>query len=241
MMLSKNSMTFRSRPSLVEIKPLTVRPMALPDQIYAVLKERILTCKLLPEERLVEIKLCKDLSVSRTPLREALNRLAHEGLITIQPHAGYRVSPINVQAFRRLTEFRVIVEPEAAALAAQRADAAQIAEMREHAAIEFDPNDNTHFESYCRANALFHLAIARAAANSILENAVMSTLDMSQRPAYLRIGRQIDAKIPTQKHYEIVDAIEARDAAKARKLMHTHVLGSGTRIIEALLAAGYSE
>lgn len=67
----------------------------------------------------------------------------------------------------------------------------------------------------------------------------MSALDMSQRPAYLRIGRQLDAAVPTAKHHEIVDAIEKQDAATARALMRSHVLGSGNRILEALAAAGY--
>lgn len=227
------------RPSLVEIRPHLMRPMALPDHIYAVLKERILTCRLRPEERLVEKAICDDLHVSRTPLREALNRLGHEGLVSFQPHAGYRVSAITIAGFRALTEFRAIVEPDAAALSASRATVADIAEMRRTATLEFDPNDDAGFAEYCRANALFHLSVVRAAGNAMLENAVMSALDMSQRPAYLRIGRQLDAAIPSEKHHAIVDAIERREPDTVRTLMHKHVLGSGNRIIEALIAANF--
>ena len=80
------------RPSLIEITPHTTRPSALPDHVYAVLKQRILSCALKPDERLVEKRLCDELRVSRTPLREALNRLSHEQLVAFQPHAGYRVA-----------------------------------------------------------------------------------------------------------------------------------------------------
>lgn len=226
-------------PSLVEIGPHTMRPTALPDHIYAVLKGRILRCELLPEARLVEKNVCEELRVSRTPLREALNRLGHEGLVSFQPHAGYRVSAITLEGFRQLTEFRSIVEPEAAALAAQRATPEEIAHMRDKATLSFDPGDDRSFAEYCRANAHFHLAVVRSAHNAMLENAVMSALDMSQRPAYLRIGRQLDAAIPSAKHHGIVDAIERRDAAEARLLTHRHVLGSGDRILAALKAANY--
>jgi DNA-binding GntR family transcriptional regulator len=67
----------------------------------------------------------------------------------------------------------------------------------------------------------------------------MSALDMSQRPAYLRIGRQVDPSNPSEKHHLIVDAIEQHDAALAQQRMEKHVRGSGDRIYEALQAAGY--
>jgi len=73
----------------------------------------------------------------------------------------------------------------------------------------------------------------------MLEHIVMSALDLSQRPAYLRIGRQLDPSNPSAKHHAIVDAIEAHDAALAQQLMEKHVRGSGDRILEALKAAGY--
>ena len=228
------------RPSLIEILPHGIRPTALPDHVYSVLKQRILSCVLPPNQRLVEKVLCAELGVSRTPLREALNRLSHEDLVSFQPHAGYRVAGITLEGFRNLNELRAIVEPEAAALAAARATPAEIADMRQKATLSFDPSDDQGFVDYCRANALFHLAVVRSTHNAMLENTVMSALDMSQRPAYLRIGRQLDAADPSGKHQRIVDAIEQRKPDVARSLMQKHVLGSGNRIIAALAAAHYT-
>src|ERR1700733_11185964 len=162
------------RPSLIEITPHTTRPSALPDHVYAVLKQRILSCTLPPNQRLVEKNLCDELRVSRTPLREALNRLSHEELISFQPHAGYRVAAITTEGFRNLIELRAIVEPQAAALAAQRATAEDVAELRALAALPYDPNDDRSFVDYCRANSRFHLCIVRCAQNPMLENIVMS-------------------------------------------------------------------
>ena len=227
------------RPSLIEIAPNATRPFALPDHVYAVLKQRILSCALLPGERLVEKNLCADLRVSRTPLREALNRLSHEALVAFQPHAGYRVAAISIEGFRQLAELRVTVEPQAAALAAERATAEDIAGLRALATLPYDPNDEHGFVDYCRANSRFHLAVARCARNSMLENIVMSALDMYQRPTYLRIGRQLDPKNPSSKHHIIVDAIERHDAPTAQAAMQLHIRGGGERILKALQAAKF--
>lgn len=227
------------RPSLVELGTERARPTALPDHIYAVLKQKILSCALIPGQRLMEKKLCEGLQVSRTPLREALNRLNHEELVTLTPNAGYRVAPITLDGYHHLTELRAIIEPPAAALAATRATATDIAELRSLATLAFDPNDDQGFAAYCRANARFHLRVVRTAGNPMLENIVMSALDLSQRPAYLRIGRQLDPSNPSAKHHAIVDALAAHDATLAQQLMEKHVRGSGDRILEALQAAGY--
>jgi DNA-binding GntR family transcriptional regulator len=225
------------RPSLIEIAPHNMRPTALPDHVYAVLKHRILSCALAPNERLVEKNLCTELRVSRTPLREALNRLSHEELVTFLPHAGYRVAGISLAGFKNLIELRAMVEPQAAALAAERATPADIIELRARATLPYDPSDDQGFVKYCQANSRFHLGIVRCARNPMLENIVMSALDMYQRPTYLRIGRQMDPGNPSSKHHAIVDAIEKHDAEMARSIMYQHVRGGGERIIEALKAA----
>ncbi len=228
------------RPSLIEIAPHATRPSALPDHVYAVLKHKILSCALPPNQRLVEKNLCEELHVSRTPLREALNRLSHEELVSFQPHAGYRVAPITLDGFRNLVGLRTIVEPQAAAVAATRATADDIAELRRCATLPYDPNDDRGFVDYCRANARFHLQVVRTARNPMLENIVMAALDMYQRPTYLRIGRQLDPGNPSAKHHGIVDAIAQHDPAAAQAAMYQHIRGGGERILEALKAAGYA-
>ena len=81
-------------PSVIELDPAISPPTALPDRIYATLKHRILTCAMRPGERIVEKELCKEMQVSRTPLREAFNRLSLEGLIVLSPYRGYAVAPV---------------------------------------------------------------------------------------------------------------------------------------------------
>jgi DNA-binding GntR family transcriptional regulator len=82
------------------------RPEALPDRIYSFLKYRILTCVLPPAQHLNEREIADELKVSRTPLREALNRLAQEGLLVRIPYCGYAVVTVSEDDMRDLCELR---------------------------------------------------------------------------------------------------------------------------------------
>jgi DNA-binding GntR family transcriptional regulator len=74
----------------------------------------------------------------------------------------------------------------------------------------------------------------------MLENIVMSALDMYQRPTYMRIGRQMDPGNPSARHLAIAEAIARHDPAEAQAVMLQHIQGGGVRIVAALQAAGYA-
>lgn len=225
--------------SLVEITQKAFRTTALPDQLYAELKVRILTGALKPGMRLNEKDLCAEFDISRTPLRESINRLINEKLVEPQPNRGYHVTPLRVDDFRKLNEVRRVIEPQAAALAASRADAATIRKLRDTAVLPgYDEHDEDGFRAYARQNCLFHLALVQATGNQLLEELVMDALDKYQRPAFLGIGRQRDADNPSREHLAIVDAVEAHDAMKAQLIMHQHIYTGEDRVAKALIDAG---
>ncbi len=229
----------RRAPSLIELDPAVHPPAALPDRIYATLKHRILTCAMAPGARIVEKDLCGEIGVSRTPLREALNRLALETLVILIPYRGYGVAPLSVDSFRDLCEVRRMLEAESAALAAERATADDVRRLDELAETRYTRGDRRTYEKYLRANSAFHLALVRATHNARLEAIVMSALDQHQRPLYLGLGVGVDGKASTREHHEVVDAVRARDAGRARTLMTEHIARAEDRILAALKAAGY--
>jgi DNA-binding GntR family transcriptional regulator len=227
--------------SLVEIDAQAARALhrAMPERLYAALKHAILTGRLAPGGRIVEAGLCEEFQVSRTPLREALNRLAQEGLLVLSPYKGYSVTPLTVAHFRELCELRRILEPGAAALAARRSTPALVAELEALAEITYTPGDAASYANYLRTNGLFHLRLARATGNGLLEGMVMSALDRHQRPCYLGLDGGIDAATSSREHFAIVAAIRAGDAAEAARLMEHHIASGEERICAALVAAGY--
>ena len=219
-------------PSLVELD-VTSRPSVLPDHIYASLKHRILTCALLPNQRILEEEMAREFRVSRTPLREALNRLAHEALLVLAPYRGYAVAPLTRQSIRELFEVRLINEPEAAALSAARADPADLETVRTSAELRYIPGDPQSYIDYLRANSAFHLALAKASGNTRLEGIIMSALDQEQRAEYLVLdaGLPINTEDATNEHWHIYEAVRAKDADAARGLMRNHIERSARRII----------
>jgi GntR family transcriptional regulator, rspAB operon transcriptional repressor len=227
------------KPSLVEIPDAPRRGMNLPERIYGELKRQILSGLIAPEEHMREKQLCDELKVSRTPLREALNRLSNEDLVVYRPHCGYLAAPLSSAEFRHLQDLRLIVESKVAALAALRASAADVKKLGAAAGMPaVEPGNDAGFVAFCRANARFHLLLVEASRNHLLSNIVMSALDKYQRPAYLGIGRVTDHEKATKCHEDIVDAIAARDPVKAEAVMANHVIGGHERITKALIEAG---
>jgi len=225
--------------SLLDIEPSVSRPAALPDRIYAVLKHRILTCSMRPGEKIIEAALCQEMQVSRTPLREAFNRLSLEGLIEMRPYRGFAVAPVTVAGYKELCEFRRVIESGGAAIAAQRATPEAIERLLAVAETRYTVGDKETYAGYLRANSAFHLELVRATGNSQMESVVMSALDRHQRPLYLGLDEGVDAEASSAEHFAIVDAVRRRDSALASALMTRHIGKAEGRIASALEAAGY--
>lgn len=211
----------------------------LPDRVYAVIKNAVLTCVLKPGERLVEAELCESLEVSRTPLREALNRLANEGLVVASPFRGYSVAPLTARDFHDLCEVRRMIEPAVAGLAAERAVPGDVTRLLELSTLTYTPGDHASYHAYLLANSRFHLEIARCARNSQLESIVVAVLDRHQRPCFLGLDVGIDAEESTVEHVKVIEAIRNHDSELASKLMTKHIAGGERRILAALKQAGY--
>jgi DNA-binding GntR family transcriptional regulator len=225
--------------SLIELNPTIPFQAPLADRVYEALKHRILTCSLLPGQRIIDKILCAELGISRTPLREAENRLCLEGLLIQQTHHGYSIAPVTVEDFRDLCELRRIIEPEVAGLAAERATPGDIDELLNAAELAYTHGHPITYEGYLRGNSAFHLALVRCARNARVEGVVMSALDQHQRPLYLGLDSGIDAEASSAEHREIVAAVKTRDAARAIGLMKNHISRGEERIVNALRLAGY--
>ncbi len=100
------------------------------EPLYRKLRQDIVECELTPGRAFSEAEFGRLYSASRTPVREACRRLEHEGLIRIIPFRGYMIAPLSVAEFHDLEEMQLIFEPEAAALAAERANAEELDEMK---------------------------------------------------------------------------------------------------------------
>lgn len=217
-----------------------IRPIKITDQIAEAIRERVFTGQLKPGDRLVEKTICDELGVSRASLREALTRLAHEHILDQVPNKGYRVPDLTVERFHMVCEARQLVEPEVAALAAQRATDDDVRKLREAAPSSLDESGLLDPVMLVKANREFHSLIAKAARNEMLEKVVLTALDQDNQPYFYGIDLHTCTSPDqiTREHLGIVEAIEKHDPELARSRMLNHLIVKHDRITRAWKEAG---
>jgi len=216
------------------------RRMVLGDEIYEILKSKLMDNVVEPGARLSIDGLARDLKVSPTPVREALARLESDGLVTKRAHHGYTAAPlIDARAFDELFRMRLLLEPACAAWAAQTASAEQIDGMRKLIAEMSAPvpgDDYASYKAFAAQDAAFHLALAAATGVGLM----VETLDRLRPHTQLyrlhcAVGNTHDALL---EHQRVLTAVAQRDQAAAAVAMHAHLSASRARLAAALEANG---
>jgi DNA-binding GntR family transcriptional regulator len=183
------------------------------------IRNDIIHLRFRPGDPLNENKLAEEFHVSRTPVREALHRLSIEGLVTIVPNLGARVSEINLRDFQELIEFRIILERGSARLIARNATAADIQAMRRlHEKIQTEKTDD--LDKLTDFDTEFHHLCHQAAHNQLLANHMAMT-----QTKFTWVMRMIHYK-PELFMIEMpnfIQAMEDRDEAGMERILVEHV------------------
>ena len=209
--------------------------VSLAHQAYTTLKRDIISCKLRPGEIVVEQELAVAYGMSKTPIREALNLLRNEGLVQVLARRGTLIKPIDVQDVQHTFFLRMLLEPEAAALAATRASGEQLKRLTElaSAAPPERPGAPPQADRLLR-NRLFHVALAEASGIPRLIAIVGSLHEEVER--FYNSERLRASGDPTGGlHHAIVEAVVTGDAERARSLMTESIRTSRQHLIELLL------
>jgi len=204
---------------------------SLQQQIHDRLLGRILRGELEPGERISPPVIAAAMGVSITPIRDAVNQMAAEGLVTVTPRRGTIVSPVSVGDIEELYEIRLMIEPKAAKLAAGRANPAEIAHMQELAAqLESAPpvgaGQVDDLEAYLQeiaTDAELHAAVVRAAHNARLNTLYdgLRTHVLIARAVFPRLYRRQPHR--RGEHQRVVDAIAEHNGGAARDAMAAHL------------------
>ncbi|MBN1147760.1 MAG: GntR family transcriptional regulator [Anaerolineales bacterium] len=199
-------------------------------RIYRDLRRSIIMGHCKPGERLDVDELAKHYETSVTPLRDALQMLSHEGLVTIKPRSGYFVVRITLKELRDMLDLRKILELAGVERAALRATPEQIAEMRRvHAGYTGD--DDESYDRYTDENRRFHYLVAQASGNRELAETLGHLLDKLARFMVLRRAGQSQEIT----HARIMDAVEARDLEAARQALLDDIESSRDAILDGVL------
>jgi DNA-binding GntR family transcriptional regulator len=193
------------------------------EDAYRRLRQAILRGEIRPNERLIELDLAEQLQISRTPIREVLQRLGAEGLI-VRVRRGWRVHEHTWEEISEIYETRVALEGYATGLAALRAGDAELAEIRE---IHLDPDSadpRTARDHLVEVNDHFHAAIVEAAHNARLLELARQSREYFFNYRIARLYSEAEAEASVQGHEEIVQALLARDDGRAEAAMRRHIL-----------------
>jgi DNA-binding GntR family transcriptional regulator len=191
------------------------------DYAYAALRREIIEGRFPPGRRLREIELASWLGVSRTPTRQALSRLEHEGLVDLRPRIGLVVATLDAAAMEELYEMRGALEGIASGLAARHSSARDVETLLQ--LVEAEPTLPEDAAVRYQHNLAFHHAIYQAAHNRFLMKSLQALNDAIALlgPTTMGVeGRFADAH---DEHRRIVAAIEARNSEKADAEARAHV------------------
>jgi DNA-binding GntR family transcriptional regulator len=209
------------------------------DRVYDAVKSMAITYGIRPGERINEVDLAKQLNVSRTPLREALNRLVTEGFLTTQLNKGFFARRLDPNEVFNLYEFRSAVESAAVSIACERATKQELQAIEKFVLASKDKKDDVLAISLLKLDEEFHEHLARATHN---DEFVRTIRGINARIHFVRwIDMQSGRRVHTQnEHLQIVQALEKRDVDSAARLMRDHISRRLDQIVE-VIRAGFAE
>lgn len=197
------------------------------DQIVEAITGAIVERRLMPGTKLVEQQIADVFAVSRTVVRQALNRLSRDRLVTLEPARGAFVAMPSIDEARQVFQVRRLVEGGMVRQLAAEISDAQIEQLRAHLRDERQAVARNDVSGRTRLLADFHVVLARLLGNEVLADLIADLLSRSQLIALMYQSGH-SAEHSQAEHVQIVEALEKRDGRAAARLMEQH-LGSVER------------
>ncbi len=195
-------------------------PRALYQEVAERLRQQIFGRQLEPGAWIDELKLCAELGISRTPLREALKVLAVEGLVTMKVRRGAYVTEMSERDVREAYQLLALLESDAAARVARSASTAELAELQAlHQALEQQVGQR---DAFFAANEAFHLRLLEIEGNRWRQQMVTDLRRLMKLNRHHSLFKQGRLGESLAEHRVLMQAIAARDADAAARLMRAH-------------------
>ena len=204
------------------------------------MKKSIICCELAPGEKLKVAELSKSYGLSSSPIREALNRLAQEGIVEANENKGFRVTELSMEDFREITRLRCLLESEALADAIAHGDDAWeanvlgafhrlglIEKKLGKVAVVLD-------DDWAQRHKAYHFALFSACPSPLLLRMIDSLFDRAERYRRFSALHRTSERRKGDEHKQLMDAALARDSEKAVDLLKRHINGTLVHTGEAL-------
>ncbi|QDD66690.1 GntR family transcriptional regulator [Herbaspirillum seropedicae] len=196
------------------------------EKVYEVLRQRLVGGQYKPGTQLKEEPLARELGVSRTPVRTALRRLVEDGLATADAGQGIHVAAWSDWDIEETFQLRMLLEPYAASLAAERGDEKMLALLREsnEKMAQAIKSGGLHsVEKIQAANSIFHRTILEYSASPRLRAMLETIIDMPIIVRSFHLYEKSELEQSLHHHQDLLLAMQARDAELARQVMQLHL------------------
>lgn len=205
-------------------------PAAVAEWVADTLRDRIVKGDLTPNARIVERKLSAELSVSRTPVREALKLLQAEGLVEIARNRGAQVKPYTAQEARELFDVISVLESLAAERLAQRITPSQLNRLEELHGIMLAYYKTRNTDAYFDANTAVHEAVLQGCGNPVVAQTHGRLMSRARRGRYMAIMDPDRWQQAVDEHESLMAALRIGDAAAAAMVWRTHLAHTGETV-----------
>lgn len=199
---------------------------ALSDKVYEVLKRKILKRELRPGDKVLVDEVAHQIGVSRTPVKDALNRLALEGLVEKVARRGTFVTTLSAQDVDDLFDLRLLMESFAAEKVLEKGKVDSLLAEMEKCMANIDwiaQSDNPDYDAYMAWNRDLHWSLIRLADNNRLLQ-MYESLNIHIQVARVHYSHSVESVAQTQKeHQAIYQAFENRDLEQVKKTIATHI------------------
>jgi DNA-binding GntR family transcriptional regulator len=203
------------------------------ERAYAELRERIVTLRLAPGTVLREDELMSELHIGRTPLREAVKRLALENLVAVQPRSGTYVTSVDAADIVHISEVRAELEGQAAELAARRLDGGLRERFQALLDLIATAERRADQDALMGLDESIHRLVWEASGNPYLAETLERYFVLSLRVWYVVLDRVPSLGAAVLDHARLIEAILDGDGDAARELMHEHVIAFEREIMAA--------
>ena len=192
------------------------------DEAYNIIKEMIVNLQLQPSADISEEKLIQELNISRTPIREALQKLAKDGFVIVYPRKGTIVADITLDLINSIYEIRILNEPHMSRIACMKIHDEWIQRMKA-GFLSFGEQD-VDIAGYIRLDYELHTELTRHTNNIFLKNLFKVVNDHNHRIRIQTSRRNDVYGRSIQEHLEIIKALEGRNEAAVEEAVRTHIL-----------------
>jgi DNA-binding GntR family transcriptional regulator len=203
--------------------PRAGKRLSLRDQAYEAIKRRIIACELEPGEPVTVTGLAEALTIGRTPVIQAIDRLTVDGLVKVMPRKGVVVSPISLNDFVEIIEVRLLNEARAGRWAAERAERSEITAMKSNLKAMRSAAKQADIDDFIALDRAFHRLISNAARNHVLADFLSNLHDRSQRFWFISLRVAEHTSRVCEEHAAIYEAIRSHDPDAAEKTIQLHI------------------